>query len=132
MGVSLNYGYHVWGPIMRIIVFWSLFWGPHILGNYPLDISRFRHIQGCITPRMELQGSRQRIRINNDQRTFACSLLHYDRPQYRIFFLPGRWRTAHKMKDRVAGSGGEKSRHCCWHSSCQMFFNPKLITYHRA
>ena len=35
MRVSLNYGFPFWGvPIIRIVVFWGLYWGPLILGNY--------------------------------------------------------------------------------------------------
>ena len=33
MGVSQNQGYHFGVPIMRIIVFGGLYWGPLILGN---------------------------------------------------------------------------------------------------
>ena len=37
MGVSPNWGSLTWGlgvPIIRIMVFWGLYWGPPILGNY--------------------------------------------------------------------------------------------------
>ena len=37
---SINVGFPklgVWGvPIIRSIVFWGLYWGPAILGNYPV------------------------------------------------------------------------------------------------
>ena len=33
----------IWGvPIIRIIVFWGLYWGPPILGNYHMGIVRVR------------------------------------------------------------------------------------------
>ena len=38
MGVSQNYGYPSGVPIIRIIVFWGLNWGPPILGNYHIGI----------------------------------------------------------------------------------------------
>ena len=34
VGVSQNYGYLFGVPIIRIIVYWGLYWGPLILGNY--------------------------------------------------------------------------------------------------
>ena len=34
MGVSQNWGYHFGVPIIRTIVYWGLYWGPPILGNY--------------------------------------------------------------------------------------------------
>ena len=34
MGVSQNYGYHFGARILRNILFWGLYWGPHILGKY--------------------------------------------------------------------------------------------------
>ena len=36
MGVSQNYGYLFGGPIIRIIVYWGLYWGPPILGSYQI------------------------------------------------------------------------------------------------
>ena len=36
IGVSLNYGYFLGVPIIRIIVYWGLYWGPLILRNYPI------------------------------------------------------------------------------------------------
>ena len=30
-------GYLFEVPIIRIITFWGLYWGPPILGNYPID-----------------------------------------------------------------------------------------------
>ena len=38
MGVSQNYGYLFGVPIIRIIVFWGLYWGPPILGNYQIKL----------------------------------------------------------------------------------------------
>ena len=37
MGVSQNYGCHFGIPIIRTIVFWDLYWGTLILGNYQID-----------------------------------------------------------------------------------------------
>ena len=35
MGSSQNYGYHFGGPpLIRILVYWGLYWGPPVLGNY--------------------------------------------------------------------------------------------------
>ena len=36
LGVSQNWGYRIGVPIIRIIVFVGLYWGPLILGNYHL------------------------------------------------------------------------------------------------
>ena len=44
MGVSQNWGVPFWGvPIIiiitriRMIVYWGLYWGPRILGNYHIS-----------------------------------------------------------------------------------------------
>ena len=37
MGVSQNEGYYLGVPIIRSVVFWGLYWGPPILGNYQID-----------------------------------------------------------------------------------------------
>ena len=34
MRVSQNWGYHFGVPITRTVVYWGLYWGPPILGNY--------------------------------------------------------------------------------------------------
>ena len=39
MGVSQNKGYFFGVPIIRIIVYWDLYWGPFILGNYHIEFS---------------------------------------------------------------------------------------------
>ena len=36
LGLSHNYGYLFGAPIIGIIVFWGLYWGSLILGNYHL------------------------------------------------------------------------------------------------
>ena len=36
-GFSLNYGYHFTVPILRILLFWGLYWGRPILGNYHMS-----------------------------------------------------------------------------------------------
>ena len=40
IGFSQNLGYHFGGPIIRTIVYWGLYWGPPILGNYHIGLSR--------------------------------------------------------------------------------------------
>ena len=32
-------GYLLWVPKMRITLFWGLYWGPLILGNYPFHVA---------------------------------------------------------------------------------------------
>ena len=39
MGVSKIRGGLLGVPIMRIIVFWGLYWGPLVLGNYHIGLS---------------------------------------------------------------------------------------------
>ena len=38
MGVSKNVGTFLGVPIIRIIVYWGLYWGPLILGNYQIGL----------------------------------------------------------------------------------------------
>ena len=54
MWASQNLGYHVGVPHKRTIVFWGLYWGPPILGNY--HIHTYIHIyiyiyieKGCVS-----------------------------------------------------------------------------------
>ena len=37
LGVSQHYGYLLGVPIIRAIVYWGLYWGPPIEGNYHLQ-----------------------------------------------------------------------------------------------
>ena len=37
MGVSKIRGTFLGAPILRIIIFWGLYWGPLILGNYHIS-----------------------------------------------------------------------------------------------
>ena len=39
LGVSQNYGTNLGVPIVRTVVFWCLYWGPLILGNYLLEVA---------------------------------------------------------------------------------------------
>ena len=56
LGVDFRVYGEIWGfpkirgtllgvPIIRTIVFWGLYWGPLILGNYHL--SKVIHLEGC-------------------------------------------------------------------------------------
>ena len=38
MGVSQNLGTILGAPIIRTIIFWGLYWGPLILGNYKISL----------------------------------------------------------------------------------------------
>ena len=38
MGVSQNYGYLFGVPIIRMMKYWGLYWGPPILENYHIGI----------------------------------------------------------------------------------------------
>ena len=38
IGVSQNWGYHLGGPIIRILVYWGYIGGPLILGNYHISL----------------------------------------------------------------------------------------------
>ena len=42
-GVSQNYGYHLGGPIIRIIIFWGVYWGPRspYFGKLPFRVQVF-------------------------------------------------------------------------------------------
>ena len=40
-------------PIIRTIVFWGLYWGPHILGNYHMGVTEpgtLKHAMNLHTP----------------------------------------------------------------------------------
>ena len=45
MGVSQNEGYHFGVQIIRTIMFWGLYWGPLILGNYHIEWQ----VNGCLS-----------------------------------------------------------------------------------
>ena len=38
----------VGAPLLRIIVFWSLYWGPLFLGNYHLVRDKWRCVRDCL------------------------------------------------------------------------------------
>ena len=43
MGVSQNWGYYSKVPIITIIVFWGLYWGPLVLGNYYIYVYTYHY-----------------------------------------------------------------------------------------
>ena len=56
MGVSQNYGYPLGVPIVRTIVFWGLYWGPLVLGNYLVEISVFEISPQIDSVNLSIQG----------------------------------------------------------------------------
>ena len=40
--VSKNSGYHLGVPIIRIVIFWGLYWGPPVLGKYHVELQMKR------------------------------------------------------------------------------------------
>ena len=67
MGVSQNLGYLFLGvPIIRIIVFWGLYWGPLVLGNYQIVVTTIVVvIMIVVIPLQRLSPAHRHLRVRH-------------------------------------------------------------------
>ena len=64
MGGSQIKGTILGVPIIRIVIFWGLYWGPPIFGNYHISVKITDHFPGEVIPPRSTPPQSQDIRAN--------------------------------------------------------------------